>query len=98
MPDPPEIRVRRLVVEDDQGRPRAVIECGASPEPPRGAPVHLRLLAASGDPMIELRLDDDGEPRLTVGHPDRGAAVVILRTEVQVWDSGNEAACFPRRA
>ena len=89
-----ELRIRRLVVEDDQGRPRAVIECGPSPDPPRGAPVHLRLLAVSGDPMIELRLDEDGEPLLSVGHPDRGAAVIVLRTEVQVWEGGNETASF----
>ena len=92
-----ELRIRRLVVEDDQGRPRAVIECGPSSDPPKGAAVHLRLLAVSGDPMIELRLDEEGEPRLSVGHPDRGAAVIVLRTEVQVWKGGNEVACFPER-
>lgn len=87
-----ELTVRRLVVQDDQNRPRVVIECGASPDPPRGAPVHLRLLAASGDPMLEIRLDEDGEPRLSVGHPDRGAAVIVLRAKVQVWEGGNETA------
>ena len=96
VPDPLEIRTRRLVVEDEQGRPRAVIACSTGPDPPRSAAVTMRLLTASGDPMIEIRLDEEGEPRLSVGHPDRGAAVIVMRTELQVWDGGNEVAVLGR--
>ena len=87
-----DIHVRRLVVEDDQGRPRAVLECGSSPDPPKGSSVWLRLLAVSGDPMIELQLDEDGEPRLSIGHPDRGVAVIAMHHEIQLWKDGNVVA------
>ena len=87
-----DIHVRRLVLEDNQGRARAVLECGSSKDPPKGSSVRLRLLAASGDPMIELQLDEDGEPPLSLGHPNRGAAVIAMRQEIQLWQSGNVVA------
>ena len=78
-----ELTVRRLVVQDDQNRPRAVIECGSSPDPPGDGGVRLSLLAATGDPKAVLELVD-GQPRLSIGHPDRGTSAILLRSEVQL--------------
>ena len=87
-----ELRIRRLIIEDDQGRSRAVIECGASPDPPGDGGVSLTMFAATGDPMITAEIDHDGQPRLSVGHPDGGASLYLFRSELQVWEGGNEVA------
>ncbi len=87
-----ELRIHRLVIEDDQGRTRAVIECGASPDPPGDGGVNLTLFAATGDPMLCAEIDDDGQPRLSVGHSDRGASLILMRTELQLWEGGNAVA------
>ena len=87
-----ELRVCRLIVEDDQGRPRVVIECGDSTDPPGDGGVSFTMLAATGDSMLCAEIDQDGQPRLSVGHPDRGTSLFLMRSELQLWEGGNEVA------
>ena len=91
---PPEIEVRRLVLKDEAGRVRAVLETvpPENSDPPNAPGVRLTLFAATGDPMLSVELTCDGEPRLSVGHPDRGTSVIVNRSEVSIWAGGNEVA------
>ena len=94
MTEHPELDVRRLVLRDEAGRERAVLERvpPADTDPPNAPGVRLTLIAATGDPMLTAELTCDGEPRLSVGHLDRGASVIVNRREVALWAGGNEVA------
>ncbi len=87
-----ELRVSRLVLEDDQGRPRAILECGPSPDPPGDGGVCLTLKSATGDSMLVIELDAAGQPRLSVGNPNCGGSLILMRTELQLWAGGNATA------
>ena len=91
-----EIRVGRITLVDEAGRERAVIETTPprSDEPLAGSGVRLSLFAATGDPMLVAEVDSNGQPKLHVGHPDRGTTVTIERGALSVWKNGNEVAAL----
>ena len=88
-----EIRTKRLVIEDDWGRERVVIQCGIPQAPSEQSTIELSIHATCGDPMLHLFVDADDSPRLSVGHPDRGTSIIALRSEIQFWAGGNMVAC-----
>lgn len=94
-----ELEVERLVLrEPNDGRLRAVLETTATRDPDRDvlAPtVRLTLLDPVGEPAFVAEVDGNGEARLSVGHPDRGQAVIVSRSSVDVWAGGNVVASFP---
>ena len=57
---------------------------------PNAPGVRLTLIAATDDPMLIAELTSDGEPRLSVGHVDRGASMIVKRREIALWAGGNE--------
>ena len=92
-----EIEVSRLVLrEPDSGRVRAVLELQPARQRDDDAPVYprptLTLFTAAGDPSLVVELDEVGNPRVAVGHPDRGASVVLTGESVSLWAGGNEVA------
>jgi hypothetical protein len=89
-----EIEIERLVVREPRGgRVRAVIEAVPTRRG-RAAKVLLTLFAPDGEPAVVAEVDHRGEPRLSVGHPDHGAAVSITRKAVDVWSRGNIVAAL----
>lgn len=94
-----ELEVERLVLrEPNQGRVRAFLEFVPTEDADREVPsptIWLTLLDPAGEPALVAQVDGNGEARLSVGHPDRGPAVIITREIVEVWADGNVVATLP---
>ncbi len=90
-----EIEVERIVLREPEGGPvRAVLETAPPREPGEGCGpvVRLSLLTPRGELALVAEVDETGEPRLFVGHPDRGTTVVITPDAVDLWAGGNIVA------
>lgn len=78
------------LVDPESGKVRAVLEIGESKSLLDGLPtqaVRLRLLRPDGETALVAEVADDGEPRVSVGHPQRGVAVMVMRDGMEVWDA-----------
>jgi hypothetical protein len=95
-----EIRVRRLVLVDDEGRPRLVLEMVASGDPRNGgmkAVPRVSLLGERGRPVLVLEIDARGDARIQVGDPDRGPLAEIEPGVVLLGFAGNTRAALVAR-
>lgn len=81
------------LVDPETGKVRAILEMGESKSLLDGLPiraVRLRLLRPDGETALVAEVADDGEPRVSVGHPDRGIAVIVMREGVGVWGADGD--------
>lgn len=85
---------RLLIREPNDGRVRAVLETAPSTDPEAGPSpiVRLSLLDPLGQPTLVAEVDSQGDPRLHIGHPDRGITVVISNRAIDAWAGGNIVA------
>jgi hypothetical protein len=91
-----EVEVERILLrEPNGGRVRAILETAPPRDPDSEVQVpivRLTLLTPTGEPALVAEVGPDGSPRVFVGHPDRGPALVLTGTALDIWSQGNVVA------